>query len=173
MDSLRAFSVELTISVANMDRSFGDNCSFCWISSSLAGFARVLAVVLVHLGFVSGAVFEFFVGINLSGFDPPGFGNRRSLSSATVAVEQVAVELAAPRMESALAIKVDILEQRKGAVQLESKHYPTKKHKIEYAPGIQDVQAVHRIAKSSSVVDSKQGFRHHGNHILSPRTVWL
>lgn len=65
------------------------------------------------LGFVSGAVFELFVGINLSALDPPGFGNRRSLSSATVAAEQVAVELTAPRMESALAVKLDILEQRK------------------------------------------------------------
>jgi hypothetical protein len=116
MDSLRAFSVELTISVANMDRSFGDNCSFCWISSSSAGFTRVLAVVLVPLGFVTGAVFELFVEINLSGLDPPGFGNRRSLSSATVAGEQVAVELTASRTESALAVDVDILEKREGAL---------------------------------------------------------
>jgi hypothetical protein len=67
----------------------------------------------VPLGFASGAIFELFVAVNLSGLDRPGFGNRRSLRSATVAVEQVAVELTAPRMESALAIKVDILEQRK------------------------------------------------------------
>lgn len=63
-------------------------------------------------GFVAVVVFKLFAEIDLtSDFEPPGFGNRRSLSSATVAGEQVAVEDTAARMESAVAFKEDILEQ--------------------------------------------------------------
>jgi hypothetical protein len=68
----------------------------------------------VLFGFVDVVVFEFFAEIDLaSDFEPPGFNNRRSLSSATVAWEQVAVEVTATRMVSAVTFKEDILEQNK------------------------------------------------------------
>jgi hypothetical protein len=113
IDSLRALRVELTISVANMDCSFGDSRSpFSYFPSSFTAFARDFTLVFVLFNFVEAVGFELFAGIDpTSDFGAPEFGNRSSVSSATVAGEQVVVEATAARIDSAVVFNEDILEQ--------------------------------------------------------------
>lgn len=131
IESVRAFSVAFTISVANIDRSFADNRSpSSCMSSFLAALVRGFATALVLFTFVDTIVFEFLEGFDLSSaFKPTGFGSSRTLSSVTVAGKHVDVEVTAARMESADSFKEGIMEQKQTAVLVGLKHYPRRRRK--------------------------------------------
>jgi hypothetical protein len=100
--SLRALSVELTTSVANIDRSFGDNRSpSSCISPTLSAFvARGFAGAFAVFDLAATVALAVFAVIDFCSFD---FGDRSSLSCVTVAGEHVEVEVMAARTKSAVA----------------------------------------------------------------------
>lgn len=102
MASLRALSAELTTSVANIDRSFGDKRSpFSCISASFSTFtARDFAGAFALFTLSATVAFGVFVA---TGFGPLVFGDKRSLSCVTVVGEHVEVEVTAARTKSAVA----------------------------------------------------------------------
>jgi hypothetical protein len=119
--SLRALSVALITSVANIDRSFGDNwfpcsCAFSFSAFLTRGFAGVF------IPFPPG-VFEAFSGTaTVAVFEPFDFGSKRSFRIVAVAGEQVDVDATAARIESAVACKEAIIKQNTITVLLEIRH---------------------------------------------------